>query len=85
MKINLKRLYTISLLTISTINLLRKHNSHNKSIIKRQFISILYNLFDGKSIKLRHNEALTLNCQLMLKKNNTHICDELFFHFYIRA
>ena len=50
-------------------------------------IMILYDLFDGKSIKdieLKYNEAFKLNYQLMLKKNNTHICDK-FFHFYIKV
>ena len=39
---------------------------------------ILYDLFDDKSIrdiKSKHNETFKLNCQLILKKNNTHICD----------
>ena len=37
--------------------------------------SILYKSFDDESMKNigpRHNEALRLDCQLMLKKNNTH-------------
>ena len=35
--------------------------------------SILYKSFDDKSIRdigSRHNKALKLDCQLMLKKNN---------------
>ena len=46
--------------------------------------SILYDSFNGKSIrdiKLKHNKAFKLNCQLILKNN---ACDE-FFHFYIKA
>ena len=49
--------------------------------------SILYKLFDNKSMKdtkLRYNKAFKLNYQLMLKKNNTYICDE-FFHFYMKT
>ena len=48
------------------------HNSHSEPAIKRQFISILYNLFDNKSMRdteSRHNETFRSNCQLMLKRH----------------
>ena len=47
---------------------------------------ILHDLFDDKNMKdieSRHNKALTSDCQLMLKKNDTYTCDE-FFHFYMK-
>ena len=47
----------------------------------------LIRIFDDKSIKdikLKYNKVFKLNCQRVLKKNNTHIYTMNFFRFYIK-
>ena len=90
MRINLKRLYTISLLSMSTnepIIITYINTLYNEPVIKRYdtfrfyFFIKIFNDKSMKDIEPKRNEALKLNCQQMLKKNNTHTCDEFFFTF----